>query len=142
MTIGVIDTDNAVQEGWLRDQDNEISIDGYNAFIAISTNDGSSGFDINNSNGTTVFSARSNGSVSITGQLQIPINAYDGYVLTTDALGNSAWKSINKLPLPTPTQIGQVLYSTTPNAFTPAIPLTSLTNGWLLNNSGILLVTG
>lgn len=43
------------------------------------------------------------------------------------------------LPLPIPTQIGQVLYARTVSAFTPETPLTGL-GGWMVNDDGLLLI--
>jgi hypothetical protein len=61
MAIGRIDPDNAARVGWIRDQDNEVSIDGYAAFIDLTTTDGTSGFNVVNDIGGISFSADSAG---------------------------------------------------------------------------------
>ena len=43
---------------------------------------------------------------------------------------------------PVPTSEGQVLIAITAAAFSVAQPLTSLEDGWLINNDGLLLVGG
>jgi hypothetical protein len=111
---GIIDPEYAVREGWVRDEDNEISMDGYNAFIAVTTNDGTTGFDVINSDGSIVFSSKSDGDGYVrkklgvgtfypetelevigktrTDELQIPTGAVEGFVLTSDADGNATWQ--------------------------------------------------
>lgn len=114
MGTGIIDPELGVREGWVRDQDNEVSFDGYNAFIAINTHDGTSGFSVKNDTGSIAFQAKSDGdgyfakNVGIgtynpttqlevigktkTSQFQIPTGAVDGYILTCDSQGNAAWR--------------------------------------------------
>ena len=116
MPIGEIelDYDNAVQEGWKRDQDGEISIDGYNAYIVIGTTDGTSGFQVTDSAGAVSFQAKSDGTSVITKNLgvgvtnpehrvevagtvqavgfKMPTGAVNGYILTSDSFGNASWK--------------------------------------------------
>ena len=40
----------------------------------------------------------------------------------------------------TPTAVGEVLFAATPGQFVPSLPITTR-NGWLVNNSGYLLVS-
>lgn len=40
----------------------------------------------------------------------------------------------------TPTALGEVLFAATPSKFVPALPICS-DNGWLVNSSGLLLVS-
>lgn len=42
---------------------------------------------------------------------------------------------------PPATRVGEVLHSLDGAAFTPQLPVTTLTAGWLVNNSGLLIVT-
>ena len=44
--------------------------------------------------------------------------------------------------LPTPTAEGQILIAVTSTTFSVAQPLTSLEDGWLINDDGLLLVGG
>jgi hypothetical protein len=114
MGIGTIDNELGVREGWVRDEDNEISLDGYNAFVQITTNDGTSGFAVKDSTGADVFKAKSDGDVIVTKnlgvqnqdpqeavdvsgkikteQIQITDGAVEGYVLTSDSEGNATWE--------------------------------------------------
>jgi len=114
MGIGTIDNEYGVREGWVRDEDNEISLDGYNAFVQITTNDGTSGFSVKDSTGADVFKAKSDGDVIVTKnlgvqnqnpqeavdvsgkikteQIQITEGAEAGYVLTSDTHGNAYWE--------------------------------------------------
>jgi hypothetical protein len=48
-----------------------------------------------------------------------------------------------KSPVPPPKTTGQILMATTDTLFVPATPIVSLTfgGGWLLNDSGMLLVS-
>ena len=114
MGIGKIDPEYAVREGWARDSDDEIYMDGYNAFIQVTTRDGTSGFSVKNDLGAVAFSAKSDGDgyvakrlgvgtynpaaelevigKTITDQLQIPTGAQEGYVLTSDDYGNATWQ--------------------------------------------------
>jgi hypothetical protein len=41
----------------------------------------------------------------------------------------------------TPTSIGQLLFAATPEKFSVALPIISVTTGWLINESGLLLVS-
>lgn len=115
MGIGKIDPEYAVREGWARDQDDEIYMDGYNAFIQISTRDGTSGFSVKNDLGTIAFSSKSDGDgyfakrlgigtyfpqteIEVIGktrtdQLQVTENATAGYILTADTDGNATWQA-------------------------------------------------
>jgi len=111
---GKIDPEYGVREGWVRDENDEISMDGYNAFIAISTTDGTSGFSVINPTGATTFEAKSNGDGYVarrlgikthnpsteldvigrtkTNEFQMPTGAISDYVFTSDAYGNAEWK--------------------------------------------------
>ena len=60
-TFGKFEPDEAVREGWARDPENEVSFDGYNAFLQITTKDGTSGFSVTNAAGATTFRAKSDG---------------------------------------------------------------------------------
>jgi hypothetical protein len=113
MGIGQIDNETAVREGWVRDEDDEISLDGYNAFVQITTNDGTSGFSVKNSAGADVFSAKSDGDGYVakrlgiktsnptvelevvgktkTNQFQMSVGAIDGYVFTSNEDGDASW---------------------------------------------------
>lgn len=115
---GIIDPEYAVREGWVRDADNEISMDGYNAFIQITTSDGTSGFKVQNNAGSVAFSANSAGDGYVAKRLGININvpsseldvvgtsktdflkvvdgAIDGYVLLcTNAEGLAVWSPLS-----------------------------------------------
>jgi len=114
MPIGQADLENAVREGWARDEDNELSIDGYSATIQVTTDDGTSGLNLKNSTGAVSFSAMSNGDgyfanrlgvgtynpetklevigKTRTDELQVTTNAVPGYVLTSDGDGNATWQ--------------------------------------------------
>jgi hypothetical protein len=163
MGYGVIDPEYGVREGWVRDSDNEISMDGYNCFIAITTTDGTSGLQEINGAGAITFEAKSNGDGYVARRLgiktynpstelevigktktdafQMPTGASPDYVLTSDAQGNGSWQSVGSISLPPATCCGQVLFSIYGTAFTAETPLTSR-SGWMTNNSGTLLVTG
>ena len=115
MGIGKIDSEYAVREGWARDSDDEIYMDGYNAFIQVTTRDGTSGFQVKNDIGAVAFSSKSDGDgyvskrlgvgtyfpqttlevigKSRTDQLQVTENATAGYVLTADGDGNATWQA-------------------------------------------------
>ena len=106
MTIGKIDNEFAVREGWARDSEDEIYMDGYNAFLQITTNDGTSGFAVKNDAGNIAFSAKSDGdgyfakdlnveNKTTTYSLKVSNGATTGYVLTSDAVGNATWQPIN-----------------------------------------------
>lgn len=114
MGIGKIDPEYAVREGWARDSDDEIYMDGYNAFIQVTTRDGTSGFSIKNDLGAISFSSKSDGDGYVakrlgigtynpetelevigktrTDQLQVTTNAQSGYILTSDSSGNATWQ--------------------------------------------------
>lgn len=115
MTFRYNDDENAVREGWSRDTDNEVTMDGYNAIIQITTNDGTSGFEVQNSIGATSFLVDSGGDGYFakrlgvgtenpetalevigkirTNELQITSSALPGYILTSDVDGNATWQS-------------------------------------------------
>ena len=44
--------------------------------------------------------------------------------------------------LPPPTELGQLLMAVTLADFTPVLPITSATEGWLVNCDGDLLIEG
>lgn len=73
------------------------------------------------------------------------LKAGAGISLTDEGIGNDL--TINATvtaSLPMPTQVGQILFSAVPGSFSPATPIVSLNfggGGWLLNNSGMLLVS-
>lgn len=114
MGVGKFDPDLAIREGWARDQEDEVSFDGYNAFLQITTSDGSSGFSVTNSVGATAFRAKSDGDgyvaqnlgvgtesptekldvrgVTKTHGLQVTTGPVDGYVLTSDSTGVATWQ--------------------------------------------------
>lgn len=114
MAIGKIDNEFAVREGWARDSEDEIYMDGYNAFIQITTNDGTSGFSVKNDIGNISFSSKSDGDGYVakklgvgtfnpstelevigrtkTNEFQLPTGAVTGYVLTADANGVGTWQ--------------------------------------------------
>jgi len=114
MGIGRIDPEYAIREGWARDSDDEIYMDGYNAFIQVTTRDGTSGFSVKNDIGAVAFSSKSDGDGYIakrlgigtynpitelevigkikTDQFQMIAGAHDGYVLTCDSEGNATWE--------------------------------------------------
>lgn len=116
-TFGKFEPDEAVREGWARDPENEVSFDGYNAFIQITTVDNSSGFSVTNAVGATAFRAKSGGDGYIAQNLGIgtlnptetldvigtakmlgfhlPTDAVDGYVLTSNATGVGTWQPID-----------------------------------------------
>ena len=71
MTIGRIDPATAVREGWVRDQDNEVAVDGYNVFIDLDTSDGSGSFEVANSVSGISFSSDSGGDGYIAAQLDV-----------------------------------------------------------------------
>jgi hypothetical protein len=50
-------------------------------------------------------------------------------------------EKISSTTLPTPTQVGQVLFCNDGSTFEVALPLTS-TDGWLVNDDGTLLIVG
>lgn len=112
--FGIFDPDDAVREGWARDPENEVSFDGYSAFLQITTSDGSSGFSITNSTGATTFKAKSDGDGYVAKNLGVgkfnPTETLDvagtakvegfqlttapssGYVLTSDGTGVGTWQ--------------------------------------------------
>ena len=101
--IGETDYDDAIREGWLRDPDNEISLDGYSAFIELDTNDGTGAFYVKDSDGNNQFRSDSAGNTSVsnnldvvnkttTDKLAVTDGATTGYVLTSDATGNATWQ--------------------------------------------------
>jgi len=114
MGIGKIDPEYAIREGWARDSDDEIYMDGYNAFIQVTTRDGTSGFSVKNDIGAVTFSTKSDGDGYVakrlgigtynpiaelevigkikTDQFQMITGAYDGYILTCDSEGNATWE--------------------------------------------------
>ena len=113
-TFGKFDPDESVREGWARDSEDEVSYDGYNAFIQITSTDGTTGFSVTNTVGGTAFRAKSDGDgyvsrnlgvgvlnptvkldVDGTAQVQgfrMPTGAVSGYVLTSDSSGNATWE--------------------------------------------------
>ena len=115
MGIGKIDPEYAVREGWARDSDDEIYMDGYNAFIQVTTRDGTTGFHVKNDIGAVAFSSKSDGDGYVakklgvgtyfpetevevigktrTDQFQVTENATAGYVLTSDTDGNATWQA-------------------------------------------------
>jgi hypothetical protein len=106
MGIGRIDPEFAIREGWARDSDDEVYMDGYNAFIQVTTRDGTSGFSVKNDIGAVAFSSRSDGDGYVakdlsvcekttTLRLQVSDGATEGYVLTSDAVGNATWQPIS-----------------------------------------------
>lgn len=78
---------------------------------------------------------------------------YDGYAtmqvdaLTGPVTGKYKFNYVVGSPggtspfLPTPTAAGQVLFSNDGISFVPSTPVTSLTNGWLVDGTGKLMVT-
>lgn len=116
MGIGRIDSEYAIREGWARDSDDEIYMDGYNAFIQVTTCDGTSGFQVKNDIGAVAFSSKSDGDgyvakklgigtynpvsiLDVIGQAQmlgfkLPTDPYDGYVLVTNSDGVGTWQSL------------------------------------------------
>jgi hypothetical protein len=114
MGVGTIDPEYAVREGWARDSDDEIYMDGYNAFIQVTTRDGTSGFSVKNSIGDIAFSSKSDGDGYVAKRLgvgtffptvelevigktktdafRMPTGASSDYVFTSDADGNAEWK--------------------------------------------------
>jgi len=111
MTVGKIDNEFAVREGWSRDSEDEIYMDGYNAFIQITTIDGTSGLHVKNDSGDIVFSSKSDGdgyfaknlsveSKITTYSLKVQSGATSGYVLTSDTTGNATWQPIDASGLP------------------------------------------
>ena len=58
-------------------------------------------------------------------------SSYDTVTVTASGTGS----------LPLPDEMGQVLFAVTPAQFVQALPITSLTSGWLINNFGYLLVS-
>jgi hypothetical protein len=98
--LGQLDLEEATQEGWIKDQDGEVGIDGYNAIISLTTQDGSSGFKVQNSITELLFSVDSSGAVTIkssisTAKIQLTFGAQDGFVLTSDLDGNANWVEPN-----------------------------------------------
>ena len=113
MAFGVFEPDDAVREGWARDPDDEVSFDGYNAFLQITTSDGSSGFSVTNASGAISFRSESDGDGYIGNKLgigklnptekldvagtakvigfQLSTDPIDGYFLQTDASGVASW---------------------------------------------------
>jgi len=111
---GIFDASEAVREGWARDEEDELSIDGYNAFIQITTNDGTTGFRVTNQSGATSFLVKSDGDGYVARNLgvgtesptekldvrgvvrsyglQVTGGAIDGYVLTADPTGVATWQ--------------------------------------------------
>ena len=66
---------------------------------------------------------------------------YDGTsFVMQDTLGNFNPRSGGAFP--TPTEEGQHIIAVTASAFVLAMPLTTLEDGWLVNNDGLLLVVG
>jgi len=116
-TFGKIDPEDGVREGWIRDDNDELGVDGYNVFLAVTTNDGTSGVRAVNSTGGVTFFAKSDGDGYVAGNLgvgtesptekldvdglakvqgfQLPPGAQDGYVLTADSTGVGTWKSLS-----------------------------------------------
>jgi hypothetical protein len=166
MGYGVIDPEDGIREGWVRDSNDEIGMDGYNAFIAITTNDGTGGMSVINSDGSTTFRAKSNGDAYVARRLgvntynpstelevigqtktdgfKMPTDAHADYVMTSDSTGTGTWKPSTGGTgnMPAPRCCGQVLYALNTDKFTAETPLTSKTAGWLMNNDGTLLVVG
>lgn len=114
MASGKLDREYGIQEGWVRDTEDEVGIDGYNAFISVTTRDGTSGFQVYNDIGAVVFSSKSDGdgyvaknlgigtyspaaSLDVRGltqthNLRVTVGATSGYVLTSDNEGNAIWQ--------------------------------------------------
>lgn len=123
MGIGKIDPEFAVREGWARDSDDEIYMDGYNAFIQVTTRDGTSGFSVKNDIGAVAFSSKSDGDGYVakdldvgvktkTLRLQVLEGAVTGWVLTADAQGNATWQIVDASGLPAGTLDGYLPDST------------------------------
>lgn len=115
MALRKADKENAVREGWIRDEENEVYIDGYNALVQVTTNDGTSGLELQNLAGGTAFRAKSDGDGYVaqnlgvgtlnptaklevigrtkTNELQVPTGATSGYVLTSDNDGVATWQN-------------------------------------------------
>ena len=62
-------------------------------------------------------------------------------IVEADIVDRREYLERGESDLPTPTEIGQVLFSVTPSQFTVELPLTG-PYGWLVNSDGILLVVG
>lgn len=112
--FGKFDPDESIREGWARDDEDEVSFDGYNAFIQITTSDGESGFSVTNAVGGTAFRAKSDGDGYVSKNLgvgilnptakldvdglarvqgfQLPTGAVNGYILTSDGTGVGTWQ--------------------------------------------------
>jgi len=108
MGIGKIDPEYAVREGWARDSDDEIYMDGYNAFIQVTTRDGTSGFQVKNDIGAVAFSVRSDGDGYVAKNLgvdgtatiqgfRLPPGATDGYILTSNETGVGTWQQLSDI---------------------------------------------
>lgn len=117
-SFGKFDPDDAVREGWARDPEDEVSFDGYNAFLQITTADGSSGFSVTNAIGATAFKVKSDGDGYVAKNLgigktnptekldiagtakiegfQLVTDPTDGYVLTADGSGVGTWQPTDK----------------------------------------------
>lgn len=114
MALRKADKENAIREGWIRDEENEVYIDGYNALVQVTTNDGTSGLELQNLAGGTAFRAKSDGDGYVAQNLgvgtlnptekldvagtakvlgfQLSTGAVDGYVLTSDGSGVGSWQ--------------------------------------------------
>ncbi len=64
-----------------------------------------------------------------------------GAGVTATNVGNAVTVNVGAGNLPTPSAVGQVLFSVDGLAFTVEDPLTS-TEGWIVNDDGVLLVQG
>lgn len=70
------------------------------------------------------------------------LKAGSGITLTdSGAGGDLTVAAIVTSSLPSPHRMGELLFAVTAAEFVPALPITTITNGWLINNDGLMLVT-
>lgn len=125
---------DTVQSGWATDSYGDYQIDGYNAFIQLGTNDGTTGLVVTSSSGAISFATNTVGdgyfarfvginninpqaSLDVSGkvrtqQLQLTTSVGDGYVLTTDSSGLIS-ASYNSLlgTFPAQTSFDEIVYT-------------------------------
>lgn len=89
---------------------------------------------------TVLLSSPQSGIINVFSSDTVPVEVMSPEDAATNLTTNNLGERLDGYQLPSPTCPGQVLFSVDVNKFVPAIPITSYNAGWLINQSGILLV--